>query len=95
MNPLLAAIADWGKAVARGWDRFWFTPEQPQTLALIRICGGAMLLYTHLVWTLDLEAFLGPHAWLTADTVALMNQTTEGPSYAWSYLSLVQSPALL
>ena len=95
MNPLVAAVADWGKAVARGWDRFWFTPEEPHTLALIRLLGGAMLLYTHLVWTLDLEAFLGPHAWLTADTVGLMNQASDGQGYAYSYLSLVQSPALL
>ena len=26
---------------------------------MIRLLGGAMLLYTHLVWTLDLEAFFG------------------------------------
>ena len=71
----LAATLDWGRAVVAGWDRFWFTPQQPHTLAAVRILGGAMLLYTQLVWTLDLEAFLGPQAWLTRDTVALMNQT--------------------
>ena len=60
MNPLLQAGVNWGREVARAWDRFWFTPQQPHTLALIRIFGGAMLLYTHLVWTLDLEAFFGP-----------------------------------
>ena len=42
------------------WDRFWFTPAAPQSLALIRILAGAMLFYTHLVWSLDLVAFLGP-----------------------------------
>jgi len=91
----LAATLDWGRAVVAGWDRFWFTPQQPHTLAAVRILGGAMLLYTHLVWTLDLEAFLGPQAWLTRDTVALMNQTEGGRIYAWSYLAWTDSPALL
>ena len=54
-----------------------------------------MLLYTHLVWTLNLEAFLGPHAWLTRDTVALMNQTPDGRIYAWSYLAWTDSPAVI
>ena len=66
MNPLIASRRRLGPRGARAWDRFWFTPQQPHTLALIRIFGGAMLLYTHLVWTLNLEAFLGPHSWLTA-----------------------------
>ena len=96
MNPLVAAVADWGREVARAWDRFWFTRQEPQTLSLIRILGGAMLFYTHLIWSLDLEAFLGSHAWLTADTVALMNrERPDAPEFAWSYLSLVQSPVLL
>jgi len=95
MNELLAAITAWGRAVGRGWDRFWFTPQQPHTLALIRICGGAMLLYTHLVWTLDLDAFFGPRAWLTADAVRLMTQDPDGRNYTWSHLYWIQSPALL
>jgi uncharacterized membrane protein YphA (DoxX/SURF4 family) len=95
MNALLAATLDWARSIARAWDRFWFTPDQPHTLALIRILGGAMLFYTHLVWTIDLEAFLGPHAWLTRDTVGLMNQTPEGRIYVWSYLAWTDSPAVL
>ena len=95
MSPLLQAGVNWGREAARAWDRFWFTPQQPHTLALIRIFGGAMLLYTHLVWTLNLEAFFGPNSWLTAETVALMNQGADGKSYAWSYLFWVESPAAL
>src|SRR5262245_50986437 len=96
MNPLVAAVVDWGRDLSRAWDRFWFSRQEPQTLALIRILGGAMLFYTHLIWSLNLEDFLGPHAWLTADTVASMHQEKPGMTdYAWSYLSLVQSPGLL
>jgi len=92
---LIQPAIDWAKAVARQWDRFWFTPQQPHTLALIRICGGAMLLYTHLVWSLNLGAFLGPSGWLPTQTVVLMKQTESGHVYAWSYLYYVESPALL
>ncbi len=91
----IAAALDWCRGAVRAWDRFWFTPQEPHTLAMLRILGGAMLLYTHLVWTLNLEAFLGPHAWLTRDTVALMNQTPDGRIYAWSYLAWTDSPAVL
>lgn len=95
MNELLTATLDWGRAVVRAWDRFWFTPQQPHTLSLIRICGGAMLLYTHLVWTLDLDAFFGPRAWLDAGTVRQMTQDADGWNFAWSHLFYIQSPALL
>jgi hypothetical protein len=95
MNAALAATRQWARDIVRAWDRFWFTPDEPHTLALIRILGGAMLFYTHLVWTLGLDDFLGPHAWLTRDTVRLMNQTPEGGVYVWSYLALTDSPAAL
>ena len=88
---------DWARAIAREWDRFWFTPEQPHTLALIRILGGAMMFYTHLVWSLEPGRLPGTQ-WLAADidgradqaeptaTVALERASREGSSYAWSYL---------
>jgi hypothetical protein len=95
MNALLKSVTDWFREVLRAWDRFWFTPALPFTLALVRICGGAMLLYTHAVWSLNLSAFLGPRAWLNDKTVALLNQEPDGHNYAWSYLYYVDSPALL
>jgi hypothetical protein len=91
MNPIVA----WSRSVVRGWDRFWFTPALPHTLALIRILGGAMLFYTHAVWTLDLDAFLGRHSWLTAEAVALMNRGPSERNFAWSYLYFVESPAAI
>ena len=86
---------DWARAVVRGWDQFWFSPQQPHTLALIRILGGAMLFYTHLVWSLNLVAFLGPNGWLPTSTVVLMKQNAAGRAYAWSYLYYVESPTVL
>jgi hypothetical protein len=95
MNMLWQAITAWCLDAARAWDRFWFTPALPHTLALIRICGGAMLLYTHAVWSLNLVEFLGRDSWLNSDTVALMNAGANGKNYAWSYLYWVESPAML
>lgn len=95
MNGAITATLDWGRGIVRAWDRFWFTPQEPHTLALLRILGGAMLFYTHLVWTINLDAFLGPQAWLTRDTVALMNQTPDGRIYVWSYLAWTDSPAVI
>lgn len=39
------------------WKTFWFAPEDPITLGMIRILTGAMLAYNLLVWGLDLQAF--------------------------------------
>jgi hypothetical protein len=95
MMPVFAAIADWIKSVVRAWDRFWFTPALPHALALIRICGGAMLLYTHAVWSINLNDFLGRQSWLSTDTVAALNRGPFKQNFAWSYLYWVNSPPLL
>jgi hypothetical protein len=75
----------------QAWNRFWFTATEPHTLAMIRILAGGMLFYTHLIWTIHLQSFLGEKSWLTADFVRDFHQG----SYAWSYLWYVESPALL
>lgn len=95
MMTVVEDATDWLRGAWDGWNRFWFQPEQPHTLALVRICGGAMLLYTHLVWLLNSEMFLGRTAWIDAPTAALLNTTVDGRSHAWSYLYYVESPVLL
>ena len=39
------------------WNEFWFKPEDPFTLGMIRVLTGWMLSYNLLVWGLDLQAF--------------------------------------
>ncbi|HEX3658761.1 MAG TPA: HTTM domain-containing protein [Pirellulales bacterium] len=78
-------------AAIGGWNRFWFSAADPATLGLVRILAGSMLLYTHLVWTLDLEAFFGRDAWVSPSAAASLMR---GDS-AWSYLWLVDSRWLL
>lgn len=51
----------------QAWNRFWFTPTDPATLSLIRVLAGSMLFYTHLVWSLDLQAFIGLQGWLPVE----------------------------
>ncbi len=87
----LSAVRAWAADVAAGWNRFWFQPTDPATLGLIRICAGAMLFYTHLVWSLDLAAFFGPRGWLPREAVRLLQKDT----YAWSYFWWLESPAAL
>ena len=63
----MSYLKQWWNDVIDGWNRFWFSPTDPHTLGLIRILAGSMLLYTHLVWAVDLKSFFGPDAWLPTD----------------------------
>jgi hypothetical protein len=63
------------------WCRFWFEPADPTPLAVMRILFGGMLLYTHIVWGLNLEGFFGPHGW-QGDTVV---RTLQADQFAWSF----------
>jgi len=80
----------WHGAV-EGWNRFWFRPAEPHTLCMIRVLAGLMLFYTHLVWTIDLEAFFGPHSWIDEEAAAM----AQGEGHAWSYFWLIDSSAVL
>jgi hypothetical protein len=95
-----AAAGTWLGDVVAAWNRFWFTPSDPATLCAIRLLAGLMLLYTHLVWTLDLEAFFGTSSWVSQDAAW---RAYGGPelqaggqrSYVWSYLFWIHSPGVL
>jgi hypothetical protein len=84
-------IRAWVGEVVAAWDRFWYNAAPPHTLAMIRILAGAMLLYTHTVWSKNLLAFLGPNSWIDNDASRLMH---EG-SFAWSFWWYIESPALI
>ncbi len=63
------------------WSRFWFEPADPTPLAVMRLLFGGMLLYTHIVWGLNLEGFLGPHGWQGETLV----RTLQADQFAWSF----------
>lgn len=71
---------------AAGWNRFWFSPTDPTTLAAIRISTGLVLLYTHLGAAGQALAFLGPHAWIDPAALAqisALGQTGSDPLDRW------------
>jgi hypothetical protein len=84
-----------------GWNEFWFSPTNPATLSAIRVFAGAMLFYTHAVWTLDLAAFFGPDGWLPRDMMHNVHQymNNAGPDdpgrWNWSYFNYIDSPTVL
>ena len=91
MKTLARSILELVQEASSGWNRFWFTPQAPHTLSLIRILVGLMLFYTHLVWALDLNSFLGSDSWVSRPAWDAVNVD----AYVWSYLWLVESPTVL
>ncbi len=82
----------------QAWNRFWFTPTDPATLCLIRLLAGSLLFYTHLVWSLDLQAFLGPEGWLPVDYLRALHVRPDSATPQWSVWSLffwIKQPWLL
>ncbi len=73
------------------WDRFWFTPRDARMLGLFRIIVGLMLIYTHAVWSLELETFFGNDAVLPKEYRAGL---VPGQSFLWSHFDWVGQGAL-
>src|SRR5262245_27278677 len=90
-------VSDYFRELARattaGWNRFWFSPQDPATLGLIRFLAGAMLFYTHLVWSLDLEGFFGEPGWLAPE--ALQVAYGDMRSHFWSHWHWIDSRAAM
>jgi hypothetical protein len=77
--PTGGSSTNFAMNAARAWNRFWFTPSDPTTLGLVRLCCGFLLFYILLGFGYDLEAFLGPDAWLN---LAFINELRhEAPVY--------------
>jgi hypothetical protein len=102
---MISATRDYAIEVWDAWNQFWFTPTSPSTLSAIRVLAGAMLLYTHLIWSLDLDAFFGPNGWLPQELrleALRMSNDPDGPGPAigasraiWTHFDYVQSSALM
>ncbi|MFT3883818.1 MAG: hypothetical protein QM703_29825 [Gemmatales bacterium] len=68
-------------AIVRGWDRFFFTPSDPIMLGIIRIAVGSILLYIHLSSAVAVLDFIGPGAWVDAETYAELYELPAHPKY--------------
>ena len=74
---------NWIKARAADWQRFWYTPQDPTTLGVLRWLVGAMLVYTHIVWGLELQAMFGSQGWHRPELMHELQQGVYSPSFWW------------
>ena len=81
LGTIKRSLASSLRNLARPWDEFWFQPEDPLTLGLLRIMTGLMLVYTHFVWGIKLEAFLGANGFQDS----LLVRELVPDSTAWSF----------
>ena len=75
------SVSSYVREATDRFDRFWMSPSDPTLLGLIRLLSGLIVLYTHAVWTLELEAFLGADGLLPPGY-----RDALGAGYAWSHL---------
>ncbi len=102
---MIAAARDYLSEVWEAWNEFWFTPSSPTTLSAIRVLAGAMLLYTHLIWSFGLTDFFGEYGWLPQQLMHDAHQFVSDPdgpgpatgyaNLAWSHFNYVHSPKLM
>jgi hypothetical protein len=102
---MIAAARSYAAEVWEAWDNFWFAPMSPSTLSAIRVLAGAMLLYTHFIWSMDLAAFFGPDGWLTPQLMQEVRDASNDPDgpgpltgqprLTWSHFGFIQSPKLM
>ncbi len=86
-ESLVAAAFDgtrnWFGTLESGWQDFWFSPTDPTVLGLLRILTGLMLLYTHAVWGLELEAFFGATGWQSSELIRALQSEQFAFSFWW------------
>jgi hypothetical protein len=97
---MFTSIRNYATDVWDAWSNFWFAPTDPSTLSAIRVLTGAMLFYTHLVWSFDLQGFFGRDGWLPMSFMDTVEQYQNGgpEGYTrlnWTYFHYIDSPTLL
>ena len=85
------------RSAVAAWNRFWFTPADPATLAAVRICNGLILLCSYLACTPSLLSFVGPNAWIDGAALDQLrsNAGANGPWWGWSIYFFVQQPWMI
>lgn len=90
LNMVRSWLREWSTRWINGWNQFWFSPELPHVLAVIRIGCGLMIAYMHIVWLSHVDDFFGPNAWITADA----SRTLHSGDWGWSWLWYTESPLI-
>ncbi len=69
--------------IVASWDSFWFTPADPYNLCLARLLAGGMLFYSHMVWGLQFDAFLGDSGFNNVELVKSLQSGGYAMSFWW------------
>jgi hypothetical protein len=77
LKPVWDYIIEMKDLVVRGWGRFWFTPTDPTTLAVIRICTGLVLTYIYATCIYEVDNFVGPTAFVDNEAVQKLRDVDE------------------
>lgn len=83
VKGLVSYPAELTGALARGWNRFVFSPRDPTPLGLIRVLVGTLLTWSLFVYGLDLQAFFGRSGWMNLEVVEAFRH--EQMPYSWSF----------
>ena len=83
LNGLLSTPVELARSIARGWNRFVFSPSDPTPLGLIRVVVGALATWSLFVYGLDLHAFFGRSGWANLEVVQAFRR--EQMPYSWSF----------
>ena len=70
-----------------GWNRFWFTPSDPFSLAVLRIAAGLMAMWFLLSYSFDLQRLFGAEAMLPVELIDQLG----GERFGFSYLDYLHS----
>lgn len=65
------------------WNEFWFTPADPISLGVLRLLTGAMLIYSTIVWGIDLPAFFGVDGWHSKELMEALQRNDRVYSFWW------------
>lgn len=83
VSGTLGYLSELGRATARGWNAFFFTPSDPTPLGLIRIGVGLLAFWSLAVYGLDLRDYFGADGWADPEAVNFVHGR-QAP-YAWSF----------
>jgi len=78
------------------WVNFWFAASDPTAMAFIRIVTGLILIYIHVCYSYDLNAFFGKSAWVDLETANRERREAPGrhPSFDWEWNDRIKSAML-
>lgn len=90
------SIVELGKRCWSAWRGFWFIPQDPLSLAAIRIGTCSVLLYSYLMVLPDWSDHYGPFGWIDQQAARGLQETApSGAPLSWSLWMLSDSRHLL